>query len=95
MDPPKIGSCIVDQLWDRLLPKRYEGAGSTAANTSYGQPDISERIKEMDDSPSIVLDRADLAAAAVSRVVLKRSVNRRKGDWYQIPKSVETQNDLQ
>jgi hypothetical protein len=92
-DPPKIGTCIVDQLWERLPPRRREGVGSTTANTLVDKPDLLRTIKEMVDAPSLVLGGAHLAPEAVSQVVLKRSVTKRKGDWYQIPKSLESQHN--
>ena len=89
IDPPKVGSCIVDQLWDRLLSNRREDAGSTTADTSVSQPNIHEKINEMLDTPSLNLDETDFDHSGLSQAVLKRSARRGEGAWYQVPKAIE------
>lgn len=87
IDPPRVGSEIVHRLWERLLPK-YSGDGRKASLTSNDE-DITERIKEMVNAPLLAPTEADFGSSDIDQVVLKRSVRRRKGSWYQIPKALD------
>lgn len=86
LDPPDVGNNIVRQLWSRLLPLWQEPAELTEADQSPNKPDMMAVIQEMVEAESADLDDSDFRPD-IDQAVFKNSIRKKKGDWYQVPKS--------
>ena len=89
-DPPKIGNQVVHALWTRLLPKWREGDRGISAEVP--PPPSAADITRLAHALAINPTEAELASGELDQVVLRRRVKRKKGPWYQIPKTLETRN---
>lgn len=89
VEPPDVGSGLVLKLWSRLLPKWRDRGDTATRDTSENQPPTVEYIMKMANSPPAVTAGSPSDYADVEQVVLKRGVKKKKGDWYQIPKSLK------
>lgn len=85
--PPQDESFLVTQLWDRHLPKWRESTANPSRDASKFK-DIVEKVKMMEHSPSMHADVANFHSSAIESATMKRTVRRKKGSWYQIPKKI-------
>jgi hypothetical protein len=92
-EPPQIGDSFVLQLWDLLLPQRHAINDNTSANEPTSV-DILNEIKKMEIAPSFSPDGMDFDPGKIDEAVIKRSVRRRKGSWYQVPKNLHVKDEL-
>ena len=87
-DPPHIGNQVVINLWKKLLPK-WRGPENNPPKEAHGRVITAREITRLAEAPEMIPDASDRYSRQLDQVVLVRSVNRKKGSWYQIPKQIE------
>lgn len=87
-NPPEIGGGIVARLWDQFLPKRHEKPERDIEEKPEGKPTLEE-IKRMAYAVPLSPDEIDFDPVSTERFLIKRSVRRKKGSWYQAAKEVK------
>ena len=91
-DPPDIGSGIVARLWGQFLPKWRKKQEADVEDRPIGGPTIEE-IKRMASAPTLSPDAVDFDPENTERFLIKRSVQRKKGSWYQVPKGLKSDQE--
>ena len=87
-EPPELGNRLVAKLWDQFLLKYGKEGQARVTDGSPESPPTPEEINRMADAPSLLPDEVDFDPLEPGRVVIERRVSRRKGAWYQVPKSL-------
>jgi hypothetical protein len=88
-DPPKDGDYYVAQLWDRHFPRWREEKNTNLADKSSDDSKIVEKIKKMGDAQGLPPNGIDFDPTDTESLLIKRSVRRMKGSWYQVPKDLK------
>lgn len=91
-DPPNIGSGIVARLWGQFLPKWRDKKDADVVERPVGGPTIEE-IKRMASAPILSPEAIDFDPDSTERFLIKRSIQRKKGSWYQVPKGIKADQD--
>ncbi len=83
-EPPPIGNQAVRNLWTRLLPN-WQDADREYPDAMHRRTPTVGEIKKLAESPEMVIRQSDSVSGELDQVVIKRSIKRKKGSWYQIP----------
>ena len=83
-DPPPVGSQLVYKLWIRLLPKRKD-ASRDRQDASLPRVPTASEIRALAEAPEMISNESDCVSGELDQAVIKRSIRRRKGSWYQMP----------
>ncbi|GAH66429.1 unnamed protein product, partial [marine sediment metagenome] len=62
------------------------------ADRPVGGPTIEE-IKRMASAPTLSPEAIDFDPDNTERFLIKRSIQRKKGSWYQVPKGIKTDQE--
>ena len=87
--PPTKGSFLVSEIWDAHLRewrKKSEIDYVEKANELY--PKLGEEISKIAEAPSLKPEDVDFNTSDPDTVTVKRSIRKRKGSWYQLPKKI-------
>jgi hypothetical protein len=81
--PPKDGSNLVSNIWDRHSPGwRLRDERSA---TSKAPIDILNRISEFSSATPLLREQVDFDPQDPDVLFIKRRVRRKKGSWWQVP----------
>ena len=83
--PPELPNNIVLDLWGRFVPKALV-ENIEEPETDHESPS-AETISKFADAPALSRREVDFDPGNPDGILLKRSITRKKGRWYQIPKS--------
>lgn len=92
-EPPRVGNCLVSDLWQRLLPGLAKATGTKTARKPLESPPTVEEIKAWKEATPLSPEEMDFDPQDTSRFVLERKVRMKRGSWYQIPKSFKAPGD--
>ncbi len=87
--PPELPNNIVLDLWGRFVPKALV-ENIEEPETDHESPS-AETISKFADAPALLPREVDFDPGNPDGILLKRSISRKKGSWYQIPKSHQSQ----
>jgi hypothetical protein len=88
--PPVEGEYLTSALWDRFLPKwRSIFVNRESSIPSSANERIFNEIKEFTDGQAMRPEEVDFDGDSADALVLKRSVHKKKGKWWQIAKAIE------
>ncbi|GGE76458.1 hypothetical protein GCM10011533_31080 [Streptosporangium jomthongense] len=87
--PPTEVDYLTSELWDLLGPSWRNSEGDTAPITQETNDKILEHVKQFTDAPTLPPDGIVDPLDEVDSVSLQRSVRRKRGSWYQVPKDLK------
>ena len=89
--PPPDDKGLTVQLWDRYLIAswRTKLAGRGQVRNKEEDAKIVQHINRVTDAPALPTNEVDFKPADAHFVQLKRSISRRKGSWWQVPKNLK------
>lgn len=87
--PPTGGDYLTSELWDLLGTKWRESVGNLAPLNDDANDNLVKHIKQFADAttlpPEAMFDPTD----ELDSVCLQRSIRRKRGSWYQVPKDLK------
>ena len=87
-NPPETGDSLVSRLWDRHL-RPWRGKEQTNHTDHESEKKLVDHLKRFTSAPTIPAEPADLALDDADVVSIQRTVHKRKGSWWQLPKDME------
>ena len=75
-----------------MLPRWNKNEETNVADRPIVHTTIDE-IKRMASAPPLSPSEIDFNPDDTERFIIKRSVARRKGSWYQVPKGIKAEQD--
>lgn len=91
-DPPQ-DNLILTQIWDNHFPNRRPRGEMTVPQTPYKNEALAKKLKEYTDAPSLSPEEIDFDAENTDSLSITRSVRKRKGSWWQLPKDLVVEDD--
>ena len=88
-DPPREGGLLIAKLWDEIFPGWRERKATNIAAGGLKNEELVKHLNKFSDAPSLSPEEVDFDLSEAESMTLKRSVNKRKGFWYQVPKDLE------
>lgn len=87
--PPKDESFLTTRLWDRFLPKwrEHEKERPVVKNKEDEKRIVKEIIK-IAEGKTLELNMVDFDSKNTDAMIVKRSVRKKKGKWWQVPKDL-------
>lgn len=86
--PPENDAPLITRLWDRYLPIWRKWKDTKTSTTTPNQPAPSiEKIRSISQAPSFRPHETAVGPGHIASVTIKRSIRRKKGSWYQAPKT--------
>jgi len=87
-EPPLQGDFLTTQIWDRHLPNWRERKAVDVENPKFDHSKLAEMINKMKDAPTLASDEVDFDPTHPDGLMVQRSIRKRKGSWYQLPKKL-------
>jgi len=88
---PPMGN-MVSELWDRHMRADYrKDREEKDRMTPEQQAEMLKRLKEFEKQPTV--PAGDLEYAEAEMISIKRSVRRKRGSWWQVPKDMPDTQD--
>ncbi|MBC7192937.1 hypothetical protein [Marinobacter sp.] len=87
--PPTDEDYLTSELWDLLGPSWRNGERDTVPITQETNDKILEHVKQFTDAPTLPPDAVVESIDEVDSVSLQRSVRRKRGSWYQVPRDLK------
>lgn len=84
-DLPPIEDHLMENLWNRLLPRSRQMKQGDASNKPTANKITLEEIKAMQSAPSVSPEKTDFDPLNVDAVLFKRNTRKVRGSWRQIP----------
>lgn len=91
--PPVDGAPLLQSLWDRHFPGWRDREKRDLIRTPVKNEALTTELKKYDQAPRLSRDEIDFDPHEIDALTIKRRVRRRKGDWWQIPKGLEIEDD--
>lgn len=91
-NPPETGDSLVSRLWDRHL-RPWRGKEQTNLTDHESEKKLVDHLKRFTSAPTIPAEPADLALDDADVVSIQRTVHKRKGSWWQLPKDLKDADD--
>jgi hypothetical protein len=87
--PVELADSLVVQLWDRhMAPHWRAGSGPRPPRDPAEDAKIIAELKKFSDAPPLGTDEVDFEPEDTEMMQLRRSVKKRKGNWFQLPKDL-------
>jgi len=90
--PPKDDN-ILAQTWDRHFPNWRERKEPKLPNTPSQNEALVKDLKKFTDATPLATDEIDFDPIDTDSLSIERSVRKRKGSWWQVPKDLEEGNN--
>ena len=87
--PPLEGEFLVTQLWERHLRKGCESKEVKAPEKTQDNSKLVESLKMIRDAPPLRPEEVDFDPKDPDTLSIERSVRKRKGSWWQLPKGLK------
>lgn len=93
--PPQDDIFFIARLWDRFLPN-WRRQSKRAMPNKYKEADMKmlDEMKEFSDATPLKPEQVDFDFSNPDSIVIKRSLSKRRGKWWQLPKDLEEQPDV-
>ena len=88
-DPPPDNS-ILTRVWDRHFPNWRQSPERKGPETPYKNEALAKELNKYTDAPKLAPDQIDFDTKNTDSLSIERSVRKRKGSWWQVPKDLET-----
>lgn len=86
--PPKEGNFYISEIWDKHFPDWRKEKEIDFSGKNIKHDKLAENLRQFADAPTLSPDRMDFDASNADNLLVKRSVRKKKGSWYQIPKNL-------
>lgn len=86
--PPTEFELVVSEAWDRHLPNWREHAKNSRVEPG-SNTEVVKELTNLAKSPSLRPDKVDFDSEDADMMCISRRVRKRKGKWWQLPKSLE------
>jgi hypothetical protein len=87
--PPIEGDYLTSELWDLLGTRWRKSEKDTIPITPENNDKILEHVKQFTDAPTLPPDEMFDPSDELDSVSLQRSIRRKRGSWYQVPKDLK------
>lgn len=87
--PPIEGEYLTSELWDLLGTGWRKSEKDTIPITPENNDKILEHVKQFTDAPTLRPDEMFDPSDDLDSVSLQRSIRRKRGSWYQVPKDLK------
>lgn len=87
--PPTEGNFLTSELWDMLGPSWRSHGENLAPFPSNVNEELVQHIKGFTEAPLLSEDEMSGFDEELDSMSIQRSIRRKKGSWYQIPKDLE------
>ena len=87
--PPVEGDYLTADLWDLLGTNWRNSGNDTIPITQENNDKILEHVKQFTDAPPLPPEAMFDPMDELDSVSLQRSVRRKRGSWYQVPKDLK------
>lgn len=88
--PPTDDNFLTTRLWDEMNPEWRVNREVSTPLAKESNDKIIEHIKGFTDSSMLNAEANDFEEAHLDLLSLERSVKKKKGSWYQLPKDLTT-----
>jgi hypothetical protein len=86
--PPQKNEYLTTSLWDDFLPNwRKTMSKKKKLDSTISDSKLLQQMKQHADAPRIKGRDSDYTEENVKHVTIERSISKKKGNWYQLPKS--------
>lgn len=87
--PPLEGDYLTAELWDLIGTSWRKNGTDTIAITQENNDKILEHVRQFTDAPTLPPDAMFDPLDELDSVSLQRSIRRKRGSWYQVPKDLK------
>lgn len=87
--PPEDGDYLVAELWDRHLPFWRGKAASRAPRDSEQDRELVDQLTRFTAAQTLRPDEVQFEPNDAELLSIQRSVHKRKGAWWQLPKDLQ------
>jgi hypothetical protein len=84
--PPKEKDKFVSQLWNKYMNFNFEEDTNPNEKTNIDDAALLKHLKQMKNAP---MNDGSIQKEEMDFINLDRSVRKKKGDWYQVPKNMK------
>jgi hypothetical protein len=92
--PPDDSECLLTQLWDRhMSPSWRDLHKDRVPRESLQDADLVKELNRFTDAPTLPADQVDWGPGEAEMVGLKRTIRKRKGSFWQVPKDIADVTD--
>lgn len=92
-NPPKEGGFLVTSLWDRHLPRWRALEQKSISIDSEKSAKLLEHIKQFSEARPLNPEEVDFDQQNPDAVTLERSVRKKRGSWWQLPKDLKASDN--
>jgi len=86
--PPKDQDFLITQLWDRYLPAWRSIYETPVPRDKNSDNRLIKRLREFNEAQPITEEQIDFDPSDPDVISLQRSIRRRRGEWWQVPKDL-------
>lgn len=87
--PPVEGDFLTAELWDMLSSSWREKRENLAPLPSEANDNLVQHIKGFTEAPTLPPNQMPSTEEELDSLSIQRSIRRKRGSWYQIPKDLE------
>jgi hypothetical protein len=80
---------LIVQLWDRHLLPVWRRRGAATAGPVRQETELVEHVNRVSSAPALRPEDVDFEPADADFVLIQRSIPKRKGSWWQLPKDLK------
>lgn len=91
--PPQEGEFYVARLWDRFFPTWRERKNGSRAKDIAADTQLLQEMKALTEAPPLPPEQVDFDTGEPDMLSVERRVRKRKGSWWQVPKSLKGSRD--
>ena len=91
--PPVDAAPLLQSLWDKHFTGWRDREKRDLIRTPVKNEALTTELKKYDQAPRLSRDEIDFDTHEIDALTIKRRVRRRKGDWWQIPKGLEIEDE--
>jgi hypothetical protein len=87
--PPDDSECLLTQLWDRHMSPTWRSLHKERVpREALQDPELVKLLKRFTDAPTLPPDQVDWGPGEAEMVGLQRTIRKRKGSFWQVPKDI-------
>jgi len=92
--PPDDAECLLTQLWDRHMSPSWRNLHKERVpREALQDPDLVKHLNRFTDAPTLPPDQVDWGPGEAEMMGLQRTIRRRKGSFWQVPKNIGEAKD--
>jgi|SRR5579862_8754523 len=91
--PPGGGTMLLPAIWDRHFPGYRERLAAEGPFIPVHDDKLAAKVDGFSNGAPLPPDEIDFDASDADSLVIERSVSKRRGTWWQLPKDLETGED--